>query len=212
MEGMNGLCRPRERGNTAGVHRRNGILDAAVAIFADRGFQGTTIRAIAEQAGTTATLVIYHFDTKLDLYKAVFDRYRYLGEEGRRQLRAVDTSAADAVEQIIDALLLAMRSPQGNEAGRTFTQLLLREASDPLAHGRGLIVGHLAAIGEDFVAAMRQAVRAKPLGFYEWAYWFSVAAVTGTAASRGVGVQSVPESVEGRYDYLRSFLIAAWRG
>lgn len=46
------------------------ILDAARALFAQRGYQGTTIRAVADLAGVNAALVHHHFGTKDQLFVA----------------------------------------------------------------------------------------------------------------------------------------------
>lgn len=40
------------------------IRDAAMAVFAERGTAGTTIRAVAERAGVSPALVQHHFGTK----------------------------------------------------------------------------------------------------------------------------------------------------
>ncbi|MDQ2796786.1 MAG: TetR family transcriptional regulator [Actinomycetota bacterium] len=46
------------------------ILDAARALFAQRGYQGTTIRAVADLAGVNAALVHHYFGTKEQLFVA----------------------------------------------------------------------------------------------------------------------------------------------
>ena len=43
---------------------RSRIRDTAVLLFGQRGFAATTVRAIAEEAGVSAALVIHHFGTK----------------------------------------------------------------------------------------------------------------------------------------------------
>jgi len=46
------------------------ILDAARALFADCGYQGATMRAIAERAGVNSALVHHYFTSKELLYVA----------------------------------------------------------------------------------------------------------------------------------------------
>jgi AcrR family transcriptional regulator len=43
---------------------RSDILEAAQRLFAERGYQGATMRAIAEQAGVDAALVVHFFGNK----------------------------------------------------------------------------------------------------------------------------------------------------
>jgi AcrR family transcriptional regulator len=50
------------------------ILDAAQTIFAREGFQGTTIRAIAREAGCDSSLIYYHFENKESMLQALFGR------------------------------------------------------------------------------------------------------------------------------------------
>ena len=47
------------------------IRRAALALFAESGFDGTTVRAIANAAGVSPGLVIHHFGSKANLQKAV---------------------------------------------------------------------------------------------------------------------------------------------
>jgi TetR/AcrR family transcriptional regulator len=51
------------------------ILDAAEALFAEKGFSGTSMRAIARQASTSQALLHHHFGTKEGLYEAVKSRF-----------------------------------------------------------------------------------------------------------------------------------------
>jgi AcrR family transcriptional regulator len=50
------------------------LRDAALVLFAERGFAATTVRAIAERAGVTPGLVVHHYGTKHALREAV-DRF-----------------------------------------------------------------------------------------------------------------------------------------
>ncbi|MCC6272427.1 MAG: TetR/AcrR family transcriptional regulator [Deltaproteobacteria bacterium] len=47
------------------------ILDAAGRLFSERGFVGTTTRAIALESGVNEALLFRHFKTKEDLYTAL---------------------------------------------------------------------------------------------------------------------------------------------
>ncbi len=51
------------------------ILDAAEALFAERGFAGTSMRGVAVAAGTSQALLHHHFGTKAGLYEAVKQRF-----------------------------------------------------------------------------------------------------------------------------------------
>ncbi|MEM8924145.1 MAG: helix-turn-helix domain-containing protein [Actinomycetota bacterium] len=51
------------------------ILDAAVALFAERGFHGATVAAVADRAGISKGLVHSYFPAKDDLVVAAVERY-----------------------------------------------------------------------------------------------------------------------------------------
>src|SRR5689334_622721 len=53
--------------------RREQILEVASRLFAKQGFQGTTTRQIAEEAGVNEALIFRHFPTKEELYWGVLD-------------------------------------------------------------------------------------------------------------------------------------------
>lgn len=52
---------------------RRAILDAAGRLFAERGFAGTSVDAIAESAAVGRATVFAHFASKADLLKAAYD-------------------------------------------------------------------------------------------------------------------------------------------
>ncbi len=54
--------------------RRRAIVEAAVPLFARRGFAGTTTKEIAEAAGVSEALVFKHFPSKAALYEAILRR------------------------------------------------------------------------------------------------------------------------------------------
>ncbi|MBP2297650.1 TetR/AcrR family transcriptional regulator [Azospirillum picis] len=52
--------------------RRRAILDAALPLFARKGFAATTTKEIAQAAGVSEALIFKHFPTKASLYEAIF--------------------------------------------------------------------------------------------------------------------------------------------
>lgn len=51
--------------------RRHDLLEAAKALFADRGFQATTMADVARQAGVSYGVVYWYFESKDDLFHAL---------------------------------------------------------------------------------------------------------------------------------------------
>lgn len=61
--------KPEARGNES---RREALLDAAAAMFAAKGFDGTSIRDIAGAVGMLPGSLYYHFKSKEELLLAVY--------------------------------------------------------------------------------------------------------------------------------------------
>lgn len=69
LSGMSEQAAPRRRGRPrGGTDSRERIIAAAVDEFGERGYDASTIRAIAARAGVDSALVHHYFGTKADLF------------------------------------------------------------------------------------------------------------------------------------------------
>ncbi|NTW72174.1 MAG: helix-turn-helix transcriptional regulator [Eubacteriaceae bacterium] len=59
---------------------RNNLLKAAKHQFYENGFEKTTVRSIAKEAGVNHALAYYHFDGKYDLAHKIIDEYHVKSE------------------------------------------------------------------------------------------------------------------------------------
>jgi AcrR family transcriptional regulator len=57
--------------NRRGVARREQILEAAVELFAQRGFRGSGLQELAERVGVSHVAILHHFGSKENLLRAV---------------------------------------------------------------------------------------------------------------------------------------------
>jgi TetR/AcrR family transcriptional regulator, repressor of fatR-cypB operon len=73
------------------LDRRRAILDAALALFAERGFHGTTMPELATRAGVAAGTIYRYFASKEALVNSVFQREK--GALGRALLDDFPTRA-----------------------------------------------------------------------------------------------------------------------
>ena len=88
---------------------RAAILGAARARFADQGFGGTTIRAVAGDAGVDAALVHHYFGSKDDLFLAALE----LPVDPRQILLPAVAGGIDgAGERILRALPVRLGRPR----------------------------------------------------------------------------------------------------
>lgn len=58
-----------------GQARREQLLQAALELFAENGYEGTCTRHVAERTGVTEAVLFKHFPTKQDLFEAVLQRF-----------------------------------------------------------------------------------------------------------------------------------------
>lgn len=94
---------------------RKRVLSAALECFGAFGFEGTSTRAVAERAGVTHTLVLYHFQSKDALWIAtVEDALERYGSEIRASFeKSHETTARDALATFIDQFVrMSARTPQ----------------------------------------------------------------------------------------------------
>src|SRR3954451_10890626 len=61
---------PRRAEQQRSIETRASILNAAIAEFAERGFEGASIRAIADRLGLQHPLITYHYRSKDILWRA----------------------------------------------------------------------------------------------------------------------------------------------
>lgn len=68
---MNTVTAPQHR--MPASDRRTQLLDVALNVFSQKGFNGATTKEIAAAAGVTEAVIFRHFPTKQALYRAVLD-------------------------------------------------------------------------------------------------------------------------------------------
>lgn len=69
------MARSPEQNRIARERSREGLLEAAIDVFAERGIDGATIADITGRAGVAQGLVNYYFGGKEQLVQAVIDRW-----------------------------------------------------------------------------------------------------------------------------------------
>ena len=90
---------------------RNHILETALRLFARRGFDGTSTRQIAQEAGVAEGLIFHYFPTKEHLLMAMMDtRHSYRGEMRVLLESAAGRPAVEVLRQLATELLSRFRS------------------------------------------------------------------------------------------------------
>jgi len=107
--------------------RRTGILDAALAVFSQRGYYAASIDDIASEAGVSKALIYEHFASKKELYADLIARNaRELNQRVAGALVGVEVESGVArLATGLEAFFAFV------EERRDAWRMLFRETSDP---------------------------------------------------------------------------------
>ncbi len=101
------------------------IIDAAGEIFAERGFNGTTVRDICQRAGANLAAVNYYFGDKQRLYvETVLQAHRWRMERAALPDWSAETPPKEKLADFIRTFIRRVRSGPGET---WHTPLLMRE-------------------------------------------------------------------------------------
>ena len=108
-----GASAPGRRGKSpVGEGTRERILAAALEIFSEAGFDGTTTRELASRAGVNLGLIKYYFGTKERLWRAAVDRAASALQEALAgAVPGTIETRADLVELLRVCVRFAARNP-----------------------------------------------------------------------------------------------------
>lgn len=196
----------------AAVNRKDLALQSAEKIFADFGYDRATMRMIADDAELKLALLTYHFKTKLNLYRAVFEKHQNLNELRLTELRKIDFESPKALEGIIDAFLVIGHVETDDLRKERYLRIVLREASDPRAYEREILADLFDPMAREFIDALSTAHPNSSEAFTRWGYLFSVGAlIMSNSDDRAVVLGNGAGAAEHRMDYLKDFIMAGLR-
>jgi len=118
------------RGRRDAVATREALLAAGTELFAERGYEGVPVWAIAEKAGVNKAMINYHFGGKRKLYLAIVAATFSEIVASVESLAASSRPAPDVLRELIAAVgdMVSRRHPH-------FCTMMLREV---LAGGKHL--------------------------------------------------------------------------
>jgi TetR/AcrR family transcriptional regulator len=194
---------------------RAAILDAAEGLFADKGYDATSLNEVGKIAGVSRATPGYFFGSKSDLYQAVLDRcfaeVRDAVRTGRARALASaqspDTILAGAVSDYFDFLA----------ARPNFIRLIEREALNGGRLPEG--VSHLSA-GQEALAAISAELGLDDAPSGDAAQlllsiislcWFPLIHAATVAPAVGVGLED-GEDLERRKRHVISLVLHGLRG
>lgn len=122
-----------------GDSTRLALIHAALELFGEYGFNGTSTRMIADQAAANISAIPYYFGSKRGLYLAVMEHIVERMQEHMGELRHSVGSLAERDDLTFDEARQAMntlihtlsRFFVGTEEPKAWVQLIMREQSRP---------------------------------------------------------------------------------
>lgn len=169
---------------------RERILDAAEELFAQRGFEGVSVRQIMRQAEADVSLAYYHFKSKGDLFDQVMlRRVEYLNEIRLEALQKVEERHIDdsaSVEEIIGAFTkpLLQLLADDHDKWKHYFQLIAQINNSP-DRGGELMSRYFDPLVSRFIDALKKVLPdSDPADLY-WSYHFLSGALTLTFAETG---------------------------
>jgi AcrR family transcriptional regulator len=149
------------------------ILDSSVRLFSERGYSGTSLRAIADAAGTNLAAAHYHFGSKAQLLEAAFTHCIAPINEARMQRLAVLEAAPeppgveDLVRAFVDVRLTGGEMPQ-------LQHFVARLLAEPKALSVPLLQRAFGPTVQPFYAALKRILPAVQVQDLQWRFHFLI--------------------------------------
>ncbi|MGI4812283.1 MAG: TetR/AcrR family transcriptional regulator [Janthinobacterium lividum] len=154
--------RPGRPARKAGDSTRERMLDAAEKLFAEHGFQGTSMRDIAGVAGARLALVTYHFGTKDALFARVVERRSFYMNSRRiaalDEARKLTDDGPAPIRLLVEGYIWPFleRWHQGGPGWMHYSTLIARLATSPMR--AKVISEYYDAVSRQYIIEFRRAL------------------------------------------------------
>lgn len=136
---------------------RDRILDTAERMFAERGYNAVSTRAITEEAGVNIAAIHYHFGSKEAVLDAVFKR-RLNPINARREqwLEACDGPVGDpkSIAEVLCAFIVPTLEFGETQGEHNFRLLSGRASTDPSPEVKRVLFGVYDSVARRFLEAL----------------------------------------------------------
>ncbi len=152
------------------------ILDAAESLFIQKGYAGTSLRAIAARAGVNLASAHYHFGSKAGLLGAVI--HLRVGPANQQRNAALDALQRETphpnVVQLLEAYFLPLATGGVSEQ---LPRLVARLYGEPESVSQPLIEREFGAISRRFLVALGAALPHVDEDELAWRFHFMIGAM-----------------------------------
>jgi AcrR family transcriptional regulator len=183
---------------------KNKILDAAEHLFADKGFNGTSLREITSLAEVNLAAVNYHFGSKKELIKAVMSRYmNELSPRLESSLQVLcDNEQQPTLVEVFSAFIEPLLSLNDYKENGTshFLQLLGRGYTDSQGFLRWFLTTQYPNVISNFVYAVQKAYPELTPEEMFWRLHFTMGTVVFTMSSSDALIDIAESDFEQKMD------------
>lgn len=136
------------------------LLSSARKLFALKGFEGTTVKDVADEARVNISLVSYHFGGKEGLYRACLEQ---IGTDKLRRTRGLLSPAASLEEVRIKLTLFCTQIFEAHVEDPHLHAMMHRECEAPIPIIEDIFKRTFFKIWEELVAFITDAQKAQYL-------------------------------------------------
>lgn len=146
------------RARMTGSERRHQLIDVARSLFAERGYEGTSIEEIAQRASVSKPVVYEHFGGKEGLYAVVVDREmsalldgittsltKSTNNQSRLRVERVALALLTYVDEHTDGFRILIRDSPASISSGTYSTLL----NDAIGQVSSILAGDFSRRGLD---------------------------------------------------------------
>ena len=213
-------AKPKLAGRPPGRHpdeTRERILDVAEKLFANNGYNGTSLRDVARGADLQTAAIGYHYPTKEDLFDTVIRRRAAVMTEWRQRALAEMRQRHGAAAIPLDELVRAYVQPfyesasHGNAGWRHYAALMGRLSNSPM--GTEVISRHYNATAREYIDEFLRSLPGVALPSMIDGFTFMVASMLSLCAGTGRSQSLIGVSGDGRplnepFSNLVTFLVS----
>lgn len=196
---------------------REQLIVAAERLFADHGFAGVSVRAIAAEAGVNWSLVGYYFRGKDGLLAEVYRRHCTTLNAERLRLLAEARRTGLTLESVIEAFVRpALAEIQGGDGCNQYSRLRAMIAAEDSSLFTQLVADNFDQSSRTFVAALGECLPILPADEVLWRFHFMLGTIYYSASSPQrikafSGGRCDPGDVEATVRHLVPFLATGFR-
>lgn len=161
---------------------RDVLFEAAVKLFSQNGFNAVSMRDIAKAAGANVGSVTYHFGSKANLLREIYERHTRPMNARRLELLGEARRISDADERLM-AILRAyvvpayLSSTEGDGGGAEFTRMRAILSAEGNDEARRIIAEAFDETSHIFIDAIAGCLPGAPLEGLVWRSQFLLGAL-----------------------------------